>query len=62
MNDYYQEDILKDMAGNSGILLAVESFLEGLPNTVRDTLSAGELADVILKMIANVRSKRRREQ
>ncbi len=62
MNDYYQEDILKDMAGNSGILLAVESFLEGLPTTVRDTLSAGELADAILKMIANVRAKRSVQQ
>ena len=46
------------MANEAGILLGVESFLRGLPNTVRDTLSAGELADTVLHMIENIRSKR----
>lgn len=45
-------------AGEAGILVGVESFLRGLPNTVRDTLSAGELADTVLHMIENIRSKR----
>ena len=50
------------MANEAGILLGVESFLKGLPDTVRDTLSAGELADTVLHMIENVRSKRRMQQ
>ena len=55
-------DDLGRMANDAGILLGVESFLEGLPDTVRKTLSAGELADVILKMIRNIRDKRREQQ
>ena len=55
-------DDLGRMANDAGILLGVESFLRGLPNTVRDTLSAGELADTVLHMIDNVRSKRREQQ
>lgn len=51
-------DDLGRMANDAGLLLGVESFLRGLPNTVRDTLSAGELADTVLHMIENVRSKR----
>ena len=57
----YNDDLGR-MANDAGILLGVESFLEGLPDTVRDTLSAGELADVILKMIRNIRDKRREQQ
>ena len=57
----YTDDIGR-MANDAGILLGVESFLEGLPDTVRKTLSAGELADVILKMIRNIRDKRREQQ
>ena len=57
-NDYCFENDAKTYAYESGILLGVESFLKGLPNTVRDTLSAGELADTVLHMIENVRSKR----
>ena len=45
-------------AGEAGILVGVESFLKGLPDSVRHTLSAGELADVVLNMIENIRSKR----
>ena len=55
-------DDLGRMANDAGILLGVESFLEGLPDTVRETLTAGELADVILKMIRNIRDKRREQQ
>ena len=51
-------DDLGRMANDAGLLLGVESFLKGLPNTVRDTLSAGELADTVLHMIENVRAKR----
>ena len=55
-------DDLGRMANEAGILLGVESFLEGLPDTVRKNLTAGELADVILKMIRNIRDKRREQQ
>ena len=55
-------DDLGRMANDAGILLGVESFLEGLPDTVRKNLTAGELADVILKMIRNIRDKRRGQQ
>jgi len=55
-------DDLGRMANDAGLLLGVESFLKGLPDTVRDTLSAGELADTVLHMIENVRSKRRMQQ
>ena len=57
----YTDDIGK-MANDAGILLGVESFLEGLPDTVRKNLTAGELADVILKRIRNIRDKRREQQ
>ena len=52
------DNTIGTMANEAGILLGVESFLKGLPNTVRDTLSAGELADTVLHMIENIRSKR----
>ena len=52
------DNTIGTMANEAGILLGVESFLRGLPNTVRDTLSAGELADTVLHMIENIRSKR----
>ena len=57
----YTDDIGR-MANDAGILLGVESFLEGLPDTVRKNLTAGELADVILKMIRNIRDKRREQR
>ena len=50
---------MRNYAADSGILNGVESFLKGLPDTVRDTLSAGELADTVLNTIDSVRSKRR---
>ena len=60
--DYCFENDAKTYASEAGILLGVESFLKGLPSTVRDTLSAGELADTVLHMIENVRAKRREQQ
>ena len=53
---------MRNYAADSGILNGVESFLKGLPATVRDTLSAGELADTVLHTIENVRAKRREQQ
>ena len=62
MNEYTLQHDLNGYAAEAGILLGVESFLEGLPDTVRKNLTAGELADVILKMIRNIRDKRREQQ
>ena len=59
--DTYPTNVIS-YAKEAGILAGVESFLKGLPDTVRDTLSAGELADTVLHMIENVRSKRRMQQ
>ena len=56
------DNTIGTMAEEAGLLAAVESFLRGLPNTVRDTLSAGELADIVLHTIENVRAKRREQQ
>ena len=61
MSEYYQNHEMNYYAFEAGLLLGVESFLKGLPNTVRDTLSAGELADTVLHMIENVRAKRREQ-
>ena len=44
-------------AKEAGILAGVESFLKGLPDTVRDALSAGEIADIVLNMISDLRKK-----
>ena len=59
--DTYPNNVIS-YAKEAGILAGVESFLKGLPDTARDTLSAGELADTVLHMIENVRSKRRMQQ
>ena len=60
--DQWFDDKTQKLAQDAGILLGVESFLEGLPDTVRKNLSAGELADIILKMIGNIRDKRGEKQ
>ena len=52
----------KTIARDAGIFYAVESFLKGLPPEVRNKLTAGELADAVLKMIDNIRDKRREKQ
>ena len=54
----YGDDMLR-LADDAGILRGVESFLRGLPDGVRDKLTAGELADAVINMIDNIRKKRR---
>ena len=62
MSEFYQQHELNIAAAEAGLLLGVESFLRGLPDNVRNSLTAGDLADTILRMIDNVRSKRREQQ
>ena len=52
---------MRNYAADSGILNGVESFLKGMPNSVRNTLSAGEIADIILSMIRDLRENQRKE-
>ena len=54
--DTYPNNVIS-YAKEAGILAGVESFLKGLPDTVRDALSAGEIADIVLNMISNLRKK-----
>lgn len=54
--DTYPNNVIS-YAKEAGILAGVESFLTGLPDTVRDALSAGEIADIVLNMISNLRKK-----
>ena len=46
---------LRTNASEAGILAGVEHFLKGLPDSVRDTLSAGEIADTVINMIEGLR-------
>ena len=54
--DTYPNNMIS-YAKEAGILAGVESFLKGLPDTVRDALSAGEIADIVLNMISDLRKK-----
>lgn len=54
--DTYLNDTM-NYARDSGILAGVESFLRGLPDSVRKNLSAGEIADILLSMIEDLRKK-----
>ena len=54
--DTYPSDMIRN-AKEAGILAGVESFLKGLPDSVRDALSAGEIADIVLNMISDLRKK-----
>ena len=54
--DTYPNNMIS-YAKEAGILAGVESFLRGLPDSVRETLSAGEIADTVLSMIADLRKK-----
>lgn len=54
--DTYPNNMIS-YAKEAGILAGVESFLKGLPDSVRDALSAGELADIVLNMISDLRKK-----
>ena len=52
---------MRNYAADSGILNGVESFLKGLPNSVRANVTAGEIADVVLSMIRDLRENTRKE-
>ena len=57
--DTYPSDMIRN-AKEAGILAGVESFLKGLPDSVKHSLSAGELTEIILNMIADLRKKNAR--
>ena len=52
---------MRNYAADSGILNGVESFLKGLPDSVRRNVTAGEIADVVLSMVADLRENTRKE-
>ena len=52
---------MRNYAADSGILNGVESFLKGLPDSVRRNVTAGEIADVVLSMIRDLRENTRKE-
>ena len=52
---------MRTYAADSGILNGVESFLKGLPDSMRKTVTAGEIADVVLSMIRDLRENTRKE-
>lgn len=54
--DTYPNNV-RSYATEAGILAGVESFVRGLPDSVRHSLSGGELADIILNMIEDLRKK-----
>ena len=54
--DTYPNNMIS-YAKEAGILAGVESFLRGLPDSVKHSLSAGEIADIVLSMIADLRKK-----
>ncbi len=62
MSEFYQEHEMRNYAAEAGLLAAVESFLRGLPNEVRNKLTAGELADTVVNIIDDVRKKRKVQQ
>ena len=52
---------LRTNASEAGILAGVEHFLKGLPDSVRRNVTAGEIADVVLSMIRDLRENTRKE-
>ena len=52
---------MRTYASDSGILNGIESFLKGLPDSVRRNVTAGEIADVVLSMIRDLRENHRKE-
>lgn len=54
--DTYPNNVIS-YAKEAGILAGVESFLRGLPDSVKHSLSAGELTEIILNMISDLRKK-----
>ena len=60
-NQFFSKKTL-EYAREAGILSGVESLLKGLPDSVKHSLSAGELTETILNMIADLREKVRSEE
>ena len=58
--DTYPNNVIS-YAKEAGILAGVESFLKGLPDSMRKTVTAGEIADVVLSMIRDLRENTRKE-
>ena len=58
--DTYPNNVIS-YAKEAGILAGVESFLKGLPDSVRRNVTAGEIADVVLSMIRDLRENTRKE-
>ena len=54
--DTYPNNMIS-YAKEAGILAGVESFLRGLPDSVKHSLSAGELTEIMLNMIEDLRKK-----
>ena len=54
--DTYPNNMIS-YAKEAGILAGIESFLRGLPDSVKHSLSAGELTEIILNMISDLRKK-----
>ena len=54
--DTYPNNMIS-YAKEAGILAGVESFLRGRPDSVKHSLSAGELTEIILNMIEDLRKK-----
>ena len=55
-DDFFSEKVAS-YAIDAGILNAVESFLTGLPDSVRSKMTAGELADHLLSVIRDLKMK-----
>ncbi len=60
-DDFFSKKTLA-YATDAGILSGIESLLKGLPDSLRKTMSAGEVSDLILFMINDLREKAGREQ
>ena len=54
--DTYPNNVIS-YAKEAGILAGVESFLRGLPDSVKHSLSAGELTEIVLNMVEDLRKK-----
>ena len=54
--DTYPNNMIS-YAKEAGILAGVESFLRGLPDSVKHSLSAGELTEIVLNMVEDLRKK-----
>ncbi len=58
-DDFFSTKVASFTA-DAGILNAIESFLNGLPDSVRNKMTAGELADHLLSVIRDLRDKHSR--